>query len=228
MKKILLPVFLLFLGCGNSNETTSNSANTINGTVPTNATYKITFTTLWNTNDHASVPENAHFSPIIAATHNEQYVLFAENTLSGKGLELVAETGTAAELNKEIQREVQNETVLTALNTQNQFINSQLTQSFEITVTNNFPLLSLVSMIAPSPDWIVGVDSLSLYSKELGFIKTTSSVDLYAYNAGTESGDFAGNYSINNTATNPQQPISLLAGPGFSKPFAKVTIEFVK
>ena len=30
-------------------------------------------------------------------------------------------------------------------------------------VSEKYPLVSLVSMIAPSPDWFVGVDSLNLF-----------------------------------------------------------------
>ena len=47
---------------------------------------------------------------------------------------------------------------------------------------------------------------------------------LYALDGGTESGDVAGNFSINNNATSPKQPINVLQGSGFDAPFAFVTI----
>src|SRR5438128_6112303 len=50
----------------------------------------------------------------------------------------------------------------------------------------DFPLVTLVSMIAPSPDWFVGVDSLSLLADDQWV--TNKVVTLYAMDAGTDSG----------------------------------------
>jgi len=60
-------------------------------------------------------------------------------------------------------------------------------------------------MIAPSSDWFVGVSGLSLRENDqwLGQV----SVDLYAYDAGTEEGS---GFSLNNSATSPHEAISLL------------------
>jgi hypothetical protein len=50
----------------------------------------------------------------------------------------------------------------------------------------DFPLVTLCSMIAPSPDWFVGVDSLSLI--EDGKWVSNKVVILYGHDAGTDSG----------------------------------------
>jgi hypothetical protein len=65
-------------------------------------------------------------------------------------------------------------------------------------------------MIAPSPDWFVGVSALSLM--ENGQWVDTKTVTLFAYDAGTESGEI---YTSADEDTEPQEPISKLTTPPF-------------
>ena len=58
--------------------------------------------------------------------------------------------------------------------------------TFPQPMTRDYPLVTLVSMIAPSPDWFVGVDSLNLI--ENGEWVTNRIVTLYGRDAGTDSG----------------------------------------
>ena len=60
-------------------------------------------------------------------------------------------------------------------------------------------------MLAPSPDWFVGVNGINLFSGNKWIIDTT--INLYPHDAGTEEGDIFG---YNNPATVPQQNIHLL------------------
>jgi hypothetical protein len=55
-----------------------------------------------------------------------------------------------------------------------------------LTASRDCPLVSVVSMIAPSPDWFVGVSGLSLY--EDGAWIEQKVVELFPYDAGTDSG----------------------------------------
>ena len=77
-----------------------------------------------------------------------------------------------------------------------------------ITVTEDFPLLSLASMIAPSPDWMIYVNSLDLRNATNDGWKDTFTIDLYPYDAGTEDNDIV--YSTSNNPTNPHELISSL------------------
>jgi hypothetical protein len=64
-------------------------------------------------------------------------------------------------------------------------------------------------MIAPSPDWFVGVAALSLYGDD-GWIEELV-VDLYPYDAGTDSGP---SYTSPNEPTEVREGIYLIeAGP---------------
>ena len=189
-------------------------------------TYKITFQSNWNAIDHKKVPGPAHFSPVVAVVHNSNYDLLPVGTVAGKGLEMVAELGNPDLINKEITAAMTTGNVSETLNTKNMFISSQLSQSFELTVTNHHPYISFASMIAPSPDWIVGLSNLKLYSKEAGFYSGINKpMPLLAIDAGTENGDVGGNFSLMNRPTQPQGAISILTGSGFDAPFAYITIE---
>ena len=60
-------------------------------------------------------------------------------------------------------------------------------------------------MIAPSPDWFVGVDSISLIENNNWVEEKTISLTLF--DAGTDSGE---SYSSQNENTNPTELISKL------------------
>ncbi|MBT8262856.1 MAG: T9SS type A sorting domain-containing protein [Bacteroidia bacterium] len=76
-------------------------------------------------------------------------------------------------------------------------------------VTNeDFPLLTLVSMIAPSPDWMIAVNSVELLDTN-GDWKPSISIDLFPYDAGTDSGV---DYTSPNLDTDPPEPISSAQG----------------
>ena len=70
--------------------------------------------------------------------------------------------------------------------------------STKIMVQNMYSMVSLITMIAPSPDWFVGVDSYDLCG--INGWKEKVTMDLLPWDAGTENGQ---TYSLNNRATDP-------------------------
>jgi hypothetical protein len=68
-------------------------------------------------------------------------------------------------------------------------------------------------MIAPSPDWLIAINSVELLDGN-GDWKPSITIDLFPYDAGTDSGT---DYTSANLDTNPPDPIaSLQAVPPFS------------
>ena len=65
-------------------------------------------------------------------------------------------------------------------------------------------------MIAPSPDWFIGVHDLPLFDD--GQWVEDLSVDLFPYDAGTEDGT---GYSTGNPASNPKVNIFRITGAPF-------------
>ena len=90
-------------------------------------------------------------------------------------------------------------------------------------VTRDHPMLTLVSMIGPSPDWFVGVSRLSLLGG--GQWRTQHSGNLYPYDAGTENGE---EFSLSNPATSPQGTISSIRGMGKFSNEPMATLSFVR
>ena len=70
--------------------------------------------------------------------------------------------------------------------------------STKIMVQNMYSMVSLITMIAPSPDWFVGVDSYDLCG--MNGWKENVTMDLLPWDAGTENGL---TYSLDNMPTNP-------------------------
>ena len=87
-------------------------------------------------------------------------------------------------------------------------------------VDRDFPLVTVVSMLAPSPDWFVGVAGLSLL--EDGDWVDERVATLFAYDAGTDSGT---TYTSPNADTSPPEPIHRIAtGPlGNGRPVGTFT-----
>ena len=68
-------------------------------------------------------------------------------------------------------------------------------------VSSDFPRITLVSMVAPSPDWFAGVRGLALLDGETWVEELV--VPLYPYDAGTDSGI---SYTAADVATVPPAP----------------------
>ncbi len=71
-------------------------------------------------------------------------------------------------------------------------------------VTADFHLVTVTSMLAPSPDWFVGVSGLNLLDGSNNW-KQREEVELFVYDAGTDSGT---DYTSSNSPTNPRENIS--------------------
>ncbi len=80
---------------------------------------------------------------------------------------------------------------------------SPATAMMDITVSQRYPLVTLVSMIAPSPDWFVGVAGLPLFENEQWIGERR--VELDPWDAGTDNGV---TYFSPDAVTTPFAPIS--------------------
>ena len=68
------------------------------------ATYRVTFTSTWSAATHpgSNFPSNAHFSPLIGATHNVSATFWLSGTIASPGIEQMAELGATSILRSEI------------------------------------------------------------------------------------------------------------------------------
>lgn len=168
------------------------------------ATYRVTFVGEWSQKSHpTSYPANAHFSNLIGNTHNQNGQIWQPEGLASPGMEVMAETGGTNTLSSEIDASIKLGHSKYKLTGPGPEANDIV--SFEIEVTYSHPLVSLVTMIAPSPDWFVGVHGVSLIENE--FWVAEAMYELLPYDSGTDSGT---NFTSSNQDTNPAEPIHLI------------------
>ena len=151
------------------------------------AQYRLTFEAVWSDITHpADFPPNPHFSGLIGASHGPAARLWKEGETATPGIKNMAETGGKSPLDTEIDALIGAGTACARISGGG--VNPSpgvVTVTFE--VSQDCPLVSVVSMIAPSPDWFVGVSGLSLYENDEWVEQKV--VELLPYDAGTDSGE---------------------------------------
>jgi hypothetical protein len=150
------------------------------------ATYQVVFNTTWNeTNFPTNFPLDRHFSDLFGATHNGQVRFWEVGQFASVGIENMAELGSNSELLNEIQSAINEGKAEFTLS--GDYIPPSTDEvSLRFDISESYPLVTLVSMLAPSPDWFVGIHDLNLY--EGGTWKEEVTVNLSVYDAGTDDG----------------------------------------
>lgn len=150
------------------------------------ATYRVTFRTTWTQAAFPTrFPADRHFSGLVGATHAAGLRLWAENEAASIGIQNMAEGGQKAALLAEVERAIQAGLADAPLSGGG-IAASETEVALEFGVSQSHPLVTLVSMVAPSPDWFVGVHGLALFVSNQWQDKVT--VPLEVYDAGTDDG----------------------------------------
>ena len=174
------------------------------------ASFTVAFNATWSAATHpVSFPPGPHFSGLIGATHDSRYVMWAVGELASTGIKDMAELGSKTALTGEVEQAIQAGTAGGVVSGGG-IVRSPGFTSALVETNTRYPLLSLTSMIAPSPDWFVGVAGLNL--RPDGEWLDSATVELLAYDAGTDSGPA---YTSANAATAPPAAVSLLTDTPF-------------
>ena len=178
--------------------------------VRSEATYTVTFQGAWNTTVTAGgVPSGGHFTTLIGGVHNAEVTFLKEGGMATAGVEIMAELGGTGTLTNEVRAAEPN--ALSVLQGSAGNIGPTGSSTINmVTLTTDHPRVTLLSMVAPSPDWFVGVSGLSLLDAGAGWLPSQT-VNLYPWDAGTEEGT---EFSLTNSATSPQETITSLRGIG--------------
>jgi hypothetical protein len=175
--------------------------------------YRLDVDNTWSEETHPGriAPTDAHFSWLGGGTHNGQVSFWQVGELASPGMVQMAETGRIDILtDEEIQAEVGNR-VSQTLEYRWWFcppvttVSSCGDLSVEFDMDDSFPLVTLVTMLGPSPDWFVGVSGLPLF--ENGQWKQSVVVDLYPFDGGTRS---ANQWPLGGPRNAPPEPISVI------------------
>lgn len=215
--RFIVTLFLLF--------STAFAAHSADSDPSYRVRYRVTFEADWSSSTHPTdFPSGAHFSPLIGLTHRVEAIIWQSGQSASDGIEQMAETGATGILNNELTNIINNGDAEFLLLGQG-IRQSPGSTSFEFEISQAFPLVSLASMIAPSPDWFVGINSLSL--RQDGQWIDQLSIDLRAYDSGTDSGL---TFVSSNADTNPAQAISRIIESPFvdSTPLGRFVFQLIE
>jgi hypothetical protein len=153
---------------------------------PTAAHYGVTFAATWSASTHpVDFPSTAHFSPLVGATHSARITFWRDGETATDGIKDMAERGLTSTLAQEVSTAIAAGTAEHVLTGGNIAISPGVVMT-EFDISQSYPLVTLVSMIAPSPDWFVGVSAVPLFQD--GSWLNERRVDLAAWDAGTDGG----------------------------------------
>ncbi|UKM64757.1 spondin domain-containing protein [Flavobacteriaceae bacterium GSB9] len=197
------------------------------------AVYDIVFESVWESVDNnptdgistISLPSNAHWSSMVLVTHKTANTFLTVGAKASSGIELIAEEGDTSTFEDEVNANNDANKIIVG----NGLSSAKGTIAINnVVISEDFALITLASMIAPSPDWFIAVNSENLRSGNQSINngwKSTLTIDLYPYDAGTEDGN---TYSLNNPATNPIGNISSLSNvfPFNDKKIGTVTFTY--
>lgn|GEM_PF-4810736 len=166
------------------------------------AQYKLTFFAEWSAISHPTdYPNSAHFSPLIGNTHNVDGFIWGAGGIATDGIRQMAQSGATSILSSEIMDLIDNSSSESlVLGTDADGVDA-IELFFDI--SDSHPLFSMTTMIAPSPDWFIGVHDLDL--KPAGMWLDELEVDLLPYDAGTRFGD---SFTQIGGTTSPREPIA--------------------
>lgn len=176
---------------------------------PTAATarYRVSFDSSWSRETHPDdFPTDAHYSRLVGGTHSSRVRFWAAGATASPGIQAMAERGRTTPLDSEVQAAVAAGTAR-GLILGDALDSSPGVAAAEFEIGRDHPLVTLVTMVAPSPDWFVGVDGLSLVDG--GDWVAERRVTLHPWDAGTDSG---ATYAAADVVTQPRGTIQPLVG----------------
>jgi hypothetical protein len=201
---LLAGIVFLFVGGGCDDSSVDTQPE------PPTAQYVLTFEAAWSADTHPTdFPRAPHFSGLIGATHVSAIRLWEAGGGSTPGLKDVAETGSKSRMSDEIDTLISDGSVCLKLSGGGIGVSPGEVE-LDFNMSQDCPAVSIVSMIAPSPDWFVGVSALHLF--ENGKWVDQKVIDLFPYDAGTDSGV---TFTSPNEPTLPWEAIQRIEGEPF-------------
>ena len=169
------------------------------------ATYKVTVSGKWKLPEF-SIPTNVHFTSLVGMIHNNNSYLFRPGSNATLGVERQAEDGNGIPLLAEIDTLISQKKAAASSIIFTLPYNADV--STFIYANSSYSIYSCMSMIAPTPDWFIGLHDFNLLRNGQWISDTT--VNMFVYDAGTEDGDV---FNQSGASTTPQQPVTLLTAP---------------
>ncbi len=170
------------------------------------ALYEVYFIAKWSKNTHPNfLPNGPHLSPFVAWTHPRKDAVFSIGEIASDGIEEVAETGATSIIEGELNELKDSGLVFDS--TIGKLINAPGSSSSVIKASTSSSYITVISMIAPSPDWFLVAENILLFENN-SWVEYLD-VDAILLDAGTDSG---GEFESEDIDTNPREFIHLFEG----------------
>jgi len=166
--------------------------------------YNCVFENQWTNDRHSKdYPSDhaVHWTRQVLASHSSTYNMWKEGSLASNAVKIMAEAGGTANIVREIEKldenssyEIGYDKYIMGTPDQTMRFNNPLRMTF------NNRYVSVISKMAPSPDWFSGFNDFNAVNEDKKTWYKEFTIETYPYDAGTEDG--------NTYATDPPQPIT--------------------
>ncbi len=153
---------------------------------PTSVLYRVTFEATWSEATHPGFPAGGHFSSLTGLSHRAEALLFKDGEPASLGIKNMAERGNNTALRSEIDA-LRRRGAALSLFAGGSGTNSPGAVADTIRLDATHSHLTVVTMIAPSPDWFAALESENLRGPD-GQWAASRRVPARSYDAGTDSG----------------------------------------
>lgn len=178
MQRILF-FFALVLVCLQACQTDDDLSNF-------DVVYAVRFEATWSDSTHPNAyPSNAHFSPLVALSHTPNFYVFFSGYPASSGLRILAETGQTDSIMDEFSYSINTGQALDARVGPD--VESPGQSELSIGVTASRHAVTVLSMIAPSPDWFVAGRAV-LFDTQDGRWYDKVTIDAISLDGGSDAG----------------------------------------
>ncbi len=192
------------------------------------AEYDVVFNATWTAATHPTdFPAGAHWSGLVGGLHNHRVEFWRPGGNASAGIQFMAERGGKFSLLAEV------DAAIAAGTANRQLSGSGIspgagTTTLRFQIDRTHPLVTLVTMVAPSPDWFAGVRGLPLV--ENGQWVQSKTVPLVPWDTGTDSG---ASFASPDLVTTPRGVITRIVTPplatnGYAPPMGTFTFTLVR
>jgi hypothetical protein len=173
------------------------------------AVYQVIFNVTWSQATHpVDWPADPHMTGLVGGTHNSAVHFFRLGEAATEATRYVAEGGIKTLMLMDVATAITNGTAEMQLSGFGvRPIPGSTSFIFPQPMRRDFPLVTLLSMVGPSPDWFLGVDSVSLIENDQWV--TNKTVPLYVLDSGTDSGV---SYASPDQGTVPRGVVNQITG----------------
>ena len=193
------------------------------------AEYDVVLNAVWTAASHPTdFPASAHWSGLVGGLHNNRVEFWKPGSTATLGIQLMAERGAKVNLLDEVNAAIAAGTANRQLSGSGISSGAGATQTLRFQIDRTHPLVTLVTMVAPTPDWFAGVRGLPLI--ENGQWVQSKTVPIVPWDAGTDSG---ASFTSPDLLTTPRGVITRIVTPplavnGSVAPMASFTFTLVR